>query len=145
MMKIKDLIEMANEQPILKRINERIKLKKDNFEKSSKRYWKLSASERLHYDSRRDRIDKEYEFIPLSMTLEFIRIFFYSTIFLLVLKLLFDLDRSVFFPILVVFINIIPMIFMVAITIDIFYPLLSHVFVVPKKIKKLNKQFKIQD
>ena len=84
---INNLIEMAKENTLLVSINKRMEIKKNHIKKNKIKYWKLSASERLHYDSTRERIDKYYTTPLFGLTIEFIKIFFYSTIFLMVIKL----------------------------------------------------------
>ena len=51
---VENLVEIAKENPLLVFLNKRIKTKKEISRINKKKYWKLSASERLHYDSCRD-------------------------------------------------------------------------------------------
>ncbi len=128
---------MINE--IIKTIKESRKRRKEIFEQNKKKYWKLPASERLHYDSVRNKINKDYSAHPLYLTLFFIKIFFYFFVFLIVIKLLFELDKEIFIRVLSILLPMFPLIFKVSISVDFFMFFIFELITKPNKIKKLNK------
>lgn len=47
------------EKNIIEKFGEKIRIKSNREKSATNKYWKLSATERIHYDSCRDRIDEE--------------------------------------------------------------------------------------
>lgn len=128
-------------EDIMKVINKAREKKDKKKEAFRKRYWKLPAEERLHYDSIRVRIEEDNHVVLLGITLHLIKIFFYIFFAFAVLKFIFELDLLAMVKILTPIINIIPIVLKVSIFLDIFLILISRVFFEPREIKNLNVRF----
>lgn len=136
---INNIVEIAKENSLLKKINKRTEKKKKLFESRKKKYWKLSASERLHYDSRREKIENDYDIFVLSLTIaKMIGILFIG---FLLFKLLFELDRSIFINITLSLFPVIILIFKVSIVLDIFTLIVEHGIYKRHRIKRLEKNY----
>lgn len=122
---------------LIKRVR---KKRKDNLEWNKKRYWKLTASERLHYDSVRKEIESRRSGF-LFLTVYVIKLFGFFFAFLLVLKLLFELDKLVFISMLPSILNMIIITFKITLIVDIFILIIEGIINIPCQIKKLDKNY----
>ena len=121
--------------------------KKRIYQENKKKYWKLTASERLHYDSVRKGIDKDNNIPILPLTFGLVKIFFWVFVFFLVMKILLELDTEIFIRIILILTPVFPLIFKVSITIDLLSFFIYQFINKPRQIKKLDKNygFKTQD
>ena len=117
----KDIVKLANESGLLKRMNAKIKTKEKNIEENKKRYWKLSASERLHYDSRIKKIQKDNSILPGEITIKIAKVYFYFLVVFVLFKVLFQVDPVHMINPFLSVIGTAPMIFGVSIFLDIFF------------------------
>ena len=136
----KDLIEVAKENDLLKSINKKTKRKKESRQENKKKYWKLTASERLHYDSVMERINESSSNF-FDLTFLYAKVFFYLFAFLFILRYLLDVDRAVFLPVVLFVISIIPKVFIIIIIVDVILLFVSRCLNEPRDIKKLNKNY----
>ena len=124
---------------VFEKIGERIRLDKENKKKRTNRYWKLSANERMHYDSIYDKI--MYSGFPFfKITFIFLKI---ACVFMLLLYMFgiiyqdetfFSLSRISFS----VLFKLTPLVFI--------FDFINSLITENNKIKrliKLNKRFKI--
>ena len=137
---IKDIVRKANENTLLKRINKRIKTKEKNLKENRKRYWKLSASERLHYDYRIERIHKRNSMAPFFLTFFGILLYFSVLVIFTLFKILFNVDPT---QLVIAFLSILgtaPTFFKASIIVDIFLIVLQ-IWGSRKGIEHLNKNY----
>lgn len=138
---IDNLIELAKEKPSLVFLNKKVKKKKEIAKQNKKRYWKLSASERLHYDSVIERINTFSLFQIFSTTLVFIFSLSFMLLFVAIIKFLVVLET--FQVLFIVFFLLKGYYFLIVMgfAIDIFFLLKYIFFSRPRAIKKLNKNY----
>lgn len=129
---IKDIIEL---------IKKSRKRRKDIWKENKRKYWKLTASERLHYDSIRVKISEDNRVVLFGITFGVLKLFFYIFVFLGVIKFLFELDLVTMVKILTPIIGIIPMIFKLVIFLDIFLLFITRMLIEPTEIRRLNKNY----
>lgn len=137
---IENTIKHANENSLLKRMNSRIKEKQKNIDYNKKRYWKLSALERLHYDSRAEKINKNNAMFPFHFSLLGMFLYFSVLVIFTLFKVLFNVDPSLLVNSFLLILGTAPFFFKVAIIVDIFFIFLT-VWVNRKAMKKLNKNY----
>ncbi len=138
---MKHLLEMAQGNSLLGKINKKIKKKERISKKNNERYWKkLNASERLHYDSCRDRITKLYPFLEFKLTWMLFGIVFFSFAFLMIIKLLLNVNSSIFLNLFVSMVTLFILAFKIFISLDFFINFMN--FRLHKRaIKNLNKRY----
>lgn len=66
---------------IFQKIGDRMERSKKSRQKEKERYWKLPAQERMHYDMKLNRINKEM-MTPFSFFIVYIKFLLYATVFL---------------------------------------------------------------
>ncbi len=137
---IKDLVKIANQNSLLKALNVRNKVKEKNIKENKKRYWKLSASERLHYDFKREKIDEDNSIKPFSTTIQIIWIYFYSLIVFTLFKILFQVDPTLLVKAFLTIIGTAPLLFKVSILVD-FLIFVSQLLNKSKRREDLNKRY----
>ncbi len=91
---IENTIKRANENTLLKTMNTKIKTKEKNLEWNKKRYWKLLASERLHYDSRAEKIKENTSTHLFYITLLIAFGYFLVLVIFTLFKVLFQVDPT---------------------------------------------------
>ena len=141
---IKDIAKLANESGLLKRMNARIKTKEKNIEENKKRYWKLSASERLHYDSRVKKISKLDLIEPFMVTFMIAKIYFYILVIFTLFKVLFNVDPVHLVEGFLTIIGTLPTLIGFSIPLDLFLIVLHLGFYLwnkDKDMKSLNKNY----
>ena len=137
---IEDTVKLENQNSLLKRMNARIKTKEKNLKENKKRYWKLSAPERLHYDFRSKDI-KENNSIPFFfISTLVVKVYFYFLIVFTLYKVLFQIDPTLFVKVFLNIIGLAPLLFKVSISGDILITILQ-VFNKKKEMKALNERY----
>lgn len=131
---IEETIKHANENSLLKRLNARIKEKRKNIEQSKKRYWKLSASERLHYDYRSEKIEKDNSPDVFYMTFIFAKMYFLILVIFALFKVLFQVDPVHLVNAFLAILGTAPRVFMASVILDVLILFYS--------IDRKNKQMK---
>lgn len=128
-------------------INEAVELltkkrekQKQDAEKNKKRYWKLFASDKLHYDSRVEKIISDNSCF-FNLTQLYAKVFFYLFAFLFFLRYLLDVDRGVFVKPVLSLVSILPKIFMFIIAMDIIFLLVTRLYTKPRAIREINKRY----
>lgn len=125
---------------ILQRIGNKIEREKLERKKRDDKYWKLSASERMDYDNKLDRIKKE-SYIPFTMTIMLAKVFFYLIVFFGV-SLFFierlDLFMSTGLEFVKTFFIFLPFVLIAEILL-----IILSINYTERKLKELNKRFKI--
>lgn len=117
----KDIVKLANESGLLKGLNKRIKTKERNLKENKKRYWKLTASERLHYDSRIEKIQDDNSTPLLTFTLLLAKTYFYVLVIFTLFKVLFQVDPTNLVNAFLTIIGMAPFLFKVSILLDIIF------------------------
>ena len=117
----KDIVKLANESGLLKGLNKRIKTKERNIKENKKRYWKLTASERLHYDSRIEKIQDDNSTPLLTFTLLLAKTYFYVLVIFTLFKVLFQVDPTNLVNAFLTIIGMAPFLFKVSILLDIIF------------------------
>jgi hypothetical protein len=125
---------------IFQKIGNRLEEDKKNKELFEKRYWNLTPIERIDYDNKRDRIEKETYYGMLPLTLIFLKGFI---VFLLLFTSTFYLTGSIelsnlFMNISIILGNMV----IIAILVDFLLSYISSVSYF-NRIKNLNKRFKL--
>lgn len=120
---------------MLERIKRRKKFRKEN----SKRYWEFAASERLHYDSLRNKIIDDNEVTLGFITIFMVKLFFFLFAFLFMFKFLLDLDGTAFAPVILALMKVFTIIIKVSLTVDVLSFLIIDSIIIPRKIRRLNK------
>ena len=138
---IDNLIEIAKENPLLVFLNKKVKKKKEIAKRNEKKYWKLPASERLHYDSVRNKIDKDHNIEFLGITFSILKIFGFLVVFLAAFKILTELDSIIFIKLIVVLIPAFMLVFKVTIVVDLVIFFINYLHSKPKIIKYLNERY----
>jgi hypothetical protein len=122
-------------EEMLERIKRRKKFRKEN----SKRYWEFAASERLHYDSLRNKIIDDNEVTLGFITIFMVKLFFFLFAFLFMFKFLLDLDGTAFAPVILALMKVFTIIIKVSLTVDVLSFLIIDSIIIPRKIRRLNK------
>ena len=125
---------------IFQKIGNRIEEGKKDKELFERRYWNLTPIERIDYDNKRDRIEKETYYGMLPLTLIFLKGFI---VFLLLFTSTFYLTGSIelsnlFMNISIILGNMV----IIAILVDFLLSYISSVSYF-NRIKNLNKRFKL--
>ena len=118
---IKDFVKLANENSFLKIINARRKTKEKNIKENKKRYWKLSASERLHYDYRITKLEEDNSAHFLTFTFLIAKLYFYVLVVFTLFKVLFQVDPTNLVNAFLAIIGTAPFLFKVSILLDIIF------------------------
>ena len=137
---IKDLVKIANQNMFLKAINARTREKEKNIEKNKKRYWKLSASERLHYDSRVEKVKSDNSTPLLTFTFVLAKLYFYSLVIFTLFKVLFQVDPTRLVDAFLLIIGTAPLLFKIAFILDIIFIFLEKHYK-RKGIESLNRRY----
>jgi len=128
-------------EEIMKVINKTRTKDQKKKEEFRKKYWKLPATERLHYDSVRARLHEEHGGELFSITYTVVKLFLGLFIFLAAIKYLLEIERLTIIKIIAPIFDVIPLVFKVVIVLDIFFFIMIHLIVKNREIKKLNVRF----
>ena len=126
---------------IIKKLKEERKRRRKISEENRNKYWKLTASERLHYDSIRDKLNKNQGGVPMSYTSLAFQIIFYIFVFFFMFKFLLELDRDIFILLIPSVFRVVPLIVGIGLTIDLLIFFIYELSIKPDKFKKLNKRY----
>ena len=137
---IEDTIKRANENGFLRRINSRIKEKEKNIDYNKKKYWKLTASERLHYDSRVEKIQKINSIIPFQITGIIATVYFYVLVIFTLFKVLFQVNPVHMVNGFLTIIGTAPLLLGIALFFDLFFIFVGLVNK-KKQMKYLNEKY----
>lgn len=140
MIKYLNLIKHANENSLLKRMNSRIKEKQKNIDYNKKRYWKLSASERLHYDSRAEKIYKDNLPDVFYMTFIFAKMYLLILVIFTSFKVLFQVDPVHLVNAFLAILGTAPKVIGISVVLDILF-VFYGVVRKNKQMKFLNKKY----
>lgn len=141
---INHAVERASENTLLKRLNARLKEKEKNIKTNKKRYWKLSASEKLHYDSRVEKISKMDFIEPFMVTFAIAKIYLLVLVIFTLFKVLFNVDPVHLVKAFLTILGTLPILIRFSILLDIFL-IVFHIGIYlwnkDKGMKYLNEKY----
>jgi len=128
----------------LQRMGNKLEEMRKEKERKVKRYWKLSSIERMEYDQKLDRINKENTISPLSLTIAGIK----ATVFIFFLFSLLILSRGYSIGTAIHLFKLMAFVFYRVITVTIILDILLVILDIfsgkrEKEIKKLDERFKL--
>ena len=124
---------------IFQKIGNNIEREKKEKISMERKYWKLSSSERMEYDSKKDRILKRYK--PFSMTVLFFKTLISISIFLLIYGATMGIFLEMIHPIRTLFFTFFKVLgFFIPLDIILFF--LNSLLLLKEK-KELRKRFKL--